>query len=189
MKAWVRSSLVVSGVRQVFHGSVLVHGTVAAARLVTSERAVFPAASSESSLVMTRLVRRIWRSGPGRVGTLVDGSRLLRTIERFFERAAVAWHDSAITVGLGTLLNTAFSLDVHRVRLMGWIAFMAATTHIVLVGIDALVAHTAAGLGWVAALPFALACMSRPEAVLAAWHNRRFSGLLTRGDRPRSSTP
>ena len=172
MIRWVQSSLVVGHARRAANGSVVLRGVMKLGRLLMSESASL-SASAESSVVMAQLAPRNWRSGSDRVATLADRSSLFHTIDRFFERITVAWRKSVIAVRLGTILHVASNLDAQRVRLIGWTAFMAATTHIVLVGIDVLVADTAAGLGWVAALPFALACICRPEAVIAAWQSRR----------------
>ena len=172
MKNWIKSSLVIGHVRQAVNGSVVLGGILNLGRLLMSESALL-SASAKSSVVMARLLPRNWRSASGRVATLADRSSLFRTIDRCFERVTVAWRKSVIGVRLDTILHGASNLDAQRVRLIGWTAFMAATTHIMLIGIDALVADTAGGLGWVAALPFALACICRPEAVVAAWQSRR----------------
>lgn len=174
MKTWRASSVVVATGRRIVRGSLVVHGSVTAVRLLTSHLAVFGSASA-SSVVMTWMPE-FWRSEPDGVATVADGSRLLRACERFFERSVRGWRESSTSARVRTVLHPLPSLDAPRVRLAGWTAFSAATTHALFVGTETLSAHSAAGLGWAAAILFAFACMCRPEAVIVAWESSRCRG-------------
>ena len=156
--------------RSSMRGSTAVRGVVATIELLQSGSA------SRSSVVITRLIPGIWRYEPDRIVTLADRSRLLQTVERFFKRSMKACEESATKARLKEVLHP--SVETAPVRLAGWMGFCAATTHVWLLGIDA------TGLGWVAAVPFTLACISRPEAILAAWKTSRF--LRSRPDLPTS---
>jgi len=168
-------NLAVAAGRRIARSSGVAHGVGTAVRLLTSGSAAFSISPSASSVVMARLISEGWRFEPDRVVTVADRSRLLQAFEQLFERSVRAWQASATRTRVEKTLNAA--PPAARVRLAGWMGFGAAATHIWLVGI------AAAGVGWIAAVPFALACIWRPEAILAASKASR----LRRG-RDRSAT-
>lgn len=164
--------MVVDLVRRALRGSMLVHGGATAVRFVISDRAIASRARRSSSVLLTRLMPATSGPASGRVATIADGS-LLGGIERFFERSAVALQESVTKHTLEASLSSTRSLEAQRVGLAGWFALGAATTHILVSGIGALVAGSWAGAGWLVAIPFSLVCILRPEAVVAAWRGWR----------------
>jgi len=109
------------------------------------------------------------------LSSIATTSGVLRAIERFFESVVVAWQTSDAKAALIAALTPPQPNDGHRVRMAGWAMLGAAGTRILLVGIDGLVRPPISGIGWIAAVPLALACIARPKAVLAAWNSARIS--------------
>lgn len=107
------------------------------------------------------------------LSSIATGSRLLGSIERFFESVVAAWETSAAKGGLLAALTSSQSRDGHLVRMAGWTTLGAAGSHVLLVGIDDLVRPAMAGLGWFAAFPLAIACIWKPQAVVVAWNSSR----------------
>ena len=103
----------------------------------------------------------------------MSGSWLISAIERFFESVIEAWQTSAVKSRLAAAVASSRSRGGHAVQLAGWAALGAAATHIGLVGIGQLMNPPMAGMGWIAAVPFAVACIWKPEAVVAAWRASR----------------
>ena len=128
---------------------------------------------TRSSFLCGRVVPRIWRTAPDAVVPLANDSILLQTIEHIFQIMALGWRAVTSRHRVRAILDGPFAPAADRVRLGGWLVLSAATTHVLLVGISDLVAPPAAGLGWVAVVPFAAACILKPQAVIAAWQARR----------------
>ena len=109
------------------------------------------------------------------LSSIVTDSRLLGSIERFFESVLAAYHNSAATAGLLAALTPSQPRDGHWVRMAGWMALSAVSVHVLLVGIEGLVRPPIAGIGWLAAVPLAIACIWKPEAAVTAWRGSRIS--------------
>ena len=190
MNKWAESSRVVMTVRPLARGSRAIQSPVqlailgirsikwvrqAASRVAAgAARAIpilFGGAPLRSSLVMRRMVPAVASPAGGQRGTVANGSRLLHYVEGLLDRAASAWRRSSVRTGLETAFNES---PASRVRLGGCVGVAAAITHTALVGIGSV------GFGWIAAVPFAAACVWRPEAVIAAWQRSRFATAARR---------
>ena len=145
---------------------------------------------TSSSFLYSRVVFRLWQTAPDSVVSLANDSVLLRTIEHVFQRTVADWRDVTTRHRVRAVVDGALAPTAHRVRVASWLALSAATTHAVLVGISALAAPPAAGLGWIAIVPFAAACILKPQAVIASWQARRLrvpTGLRANAQRQERS--
>lgn len=127
---------------------------------------------TSSSFVCARVVPRLWRVAPDSVASVAKDSVLLRTIESVFHCTVVRWRHAATRRRIRAVVDGPLAPVAQRVRLGGWLALSAATTRVLLAGISDLAAPPGVGLVWVAVIPFAAACILKPQAVIAAWQAR-----------------
>lgn len=116
---------------------------------------------------MNQRIAPIQRPPADDVGTVVAGSRLLRTIDRLCGLFTAAWLDSALKKHVDLSWNAQDTVD--RVRAGGWVAVSAVAAHFFLIGVPGMMASPAPALGWCAAGVLGLACILRPRAVVTAW--------------------
>lgn len=122
---------------------------------------------------MARLVPPLAHPSHADATAIADGSTLLRAIERLFGATAEGWRTSKASARIERTLNGDTRRGEQAIRLAGWMGLSAIVTRIAIVGFDGLLDESASGLGWFAALPFAVACLLRPAGVLMAWGHLR----------------
>ena len=126
--------------------------------------------SGQSSWIGTRLARHPpSRDFPNAVRVLTS-SAVFGTIERFFVVTARAWQASAAKHAFD---RSVAPLDTaQRVRLIGWIVFVAAITHAGL-GFSTLRESWRARLVWALMLAIGATMVAACRPVAAAWRNWR----------------
>lgn len=122
---------------------------------------------------MARLVPPIAYSSDADATAIADGSLLLRAVDRLFGVTAESWCLSTSRARFERILDGETRRGDHAVRLAGWMGVSAIITRTVIAGFEGLLDELASGLGWFAALPFAIACILWPGGVLVAWRQWR----------------
>jgi hypothetical protein len=113
--------------------------------------------------------------------TVVEGSRLLTAVEECFVTLSMAWRYSAAGRFVGQTLYQIHALESwQRVRLIGWMLFIAVLTHGLLVGFGDPSASSVALMVWGGMLALALGLIWGCRAVAAAWVHRADARLWMR---------
>lgn len=128
---------------------------------------------SRSSVIMAMLRPRVPEAAASAAVGIANGGVLVRMIDRLFRMAGEGWRTAWLRAAINRVPSGDLSDREHAVWLGGWVALSAIATRILLVGLDGLLDPPPLGLGWLAAAPFAVACVVKPAAVVTAWRQWR----------------
>lgn len=105
----------------------------------------------------------------GHLSRVVENSRIVRIVDGFFEATSAAWRRSRVCRAGAALVTYAAPTGESVAVLVGWMMLSAITTRIMILGVPT-PGDPLSGAGWLAATPFALACILRPRKAAAAWN-------------------
>ena len=109
---------------------------------------------------------------------LAGHSRLLRTLERFWQLTAIGWRASVVRKGILAFAKDPHRSQAQRVRLVGCAMLSATAVHVFLVGASALTRPPVTGVAWVAIAAASLVCVGWSRSVVTAWRRSRIVRAL-----------
>ena len=164
---FVESSLVIRWLRRVVSTSKV------CAFLVALARPVLRAAHRLEGIIARGVTSRDETAALARVTVVVEHSRLLTAVERCLALPSVAWRHAAAGGCVQAALRQARALEPwQRVRLIGWMLFVAVLTHRLLVGFGDPSTRSVDLMVWGGMLALALGLMWGCRAVASAWVHR-----------------
>lgn len=164
MNVFVESSLVIRLLRRVVNGSRV------CALLVALARGVLRATHRVEGLIARGVAPRDETATLARVTAVVEDSRLLTTMERCLALPSVAWRHAAAGGRVQAALRQARALEPwQRVRLLGWMLFVAVLTYRLLVGFSDPSIRSVDLIVWGGTLALAVGVMWRCRKVASAW--------------------
>ncbi len=164
MNVFVESSLVIRWLRRVVSTSKV------CAFLVALARPVLRAAHRLEGIIARGVTSRDETAALARVTVVVEDSRLLTSVERCLTLPSVAWRHATTGGCVEAALHQARALEPwQRVRLIGWMLFVAVLTYRLLVGFSDPSIRSVDLIVWGGMLALALGLMWGCRDVALAW--------------------
>ena len=167
MNVFVESSLVIKWLRR------LVSSSRVCAFLAVLAHPVLRAAHRLEGIIARAVTPPDETAALARVTVVVEDSRLLTAVERCLALPSVAWRHAAAAGCVEAALRWARALEPwQRVRLIGWMFFVAVLTYRLLVGFGDPSARIVPLMVWGGMLALAVGMMWGCRYVASAWVHR-----------------
>ncbi len=167
MNVFVESSLVIRWLRRVVSTSRL------CAFLAAVARPMLRAARRVEDLIARGVTPHDEAAALARVTVVVEDSRLLTVVKGWLAIPCATWRHSAAGKWVESVLRHVRALEPwQRVRLIGWMLFVAVLTYRLMVGFGDPSARSVALMVWGGMLALSLGLMWGCRKVASAWVHR-----------------